>query len=299
MQRTVILDLDHSVGALPQRLVIPLEHWQEALRFGCSLAALRRFRHALDDTLPTDYGTIMLGSGDFHHLSWPLIERVPGNGQFQVVVLDNHPDNMRFPFGVHCGSWVRRVAALPRVRHVPVIGIGSADIGGGRAWENYLTPLRRGRLSYWSAGVDVGWAGRMGLAHAFHGFACIDALVEAFCDAQRAQPLPTYLSIDKDVFAAQVARTNWDQGHMLLEHAMAIIASLCGGLVGSDITGEVSSYRYRSWWKRRLSAIDQQLEIDERQLDQWQAQQHALNLQLLQAIDAMPMASASARHGNP
>ncbi len=292
MSRTVILDLDHSVGALPQRLVIPLEHWQEALRFSCPLAALQRFRGVLDDTLPADYGSVMLGSGDFHHLSWPLIERVPGSGEFQVVVLDNHPDNMRFPFGVHCGSWVRRVAALPRVRHVHVVGIGSADIGRGHAWENYLTPLRRGRLSYWSVGVDVSWATHMGLAHAFHGFADIDGLVDAFCAAQRAQPQPTYLSIDKDVFAPQVARTNWDQGHMLPEHATAIIESLAGGLVGSDITGEVSSYRYRSWWKRRLSAIDQQPEVDERELGQWQSQQHALNLQLLYAIEAMRLAAA-------
>lgn len=292
MKHTVILDLDHSVGTLPQRLVIPLEHWQESLRFGCSLAVLRCFRQVLDETLPSSYGTVMLGSGDFHHLSWPLIERVTGAGEFQVVVLDNHPDNMRFPFGVHCGSWVRRVAALPRVRHVHVVGIGSTDIGRGHAWENYLTPLRRRRLSYWSVGVDVGWASRLGLGHAFHGFADIDALVVAFCAAQRAQPLPTYLSIDKDVFALQVARTNWDQGRMLPEHAMAIVASLCGGLVGSDITGEVSSYRYHSWWKRRLSAIDQQPGVDERELGQWQAEQHALNLQLLQAIDAVPMATA-------
>lgn len=292
MTRTVVLDLDHSVGALPQRLVIPLEHWQEALRFSCSLAALRRFRGVLGDTLPADCGTVMLGSGDFHHLSWPLIERVPGNGEFQVVVLDNHPDNMRFPLGVHCGSWVRRVAALPRVRHVHVVGIGSADIGRGHAWENYLTPLRRGRLSYWSVGVDVAWAAHMGLGQAFHDHPDIDALVAAFCAAQHAQPLPTYLSIDKDVFAAQVARTNWDQGRMLPAHAMAIIESLTGGLVGSDITGEVSSYRYRSWWKRRLSAIDEQPEVDERELGRWQAQQHALNLRLLQAIDAMPLAAA-------
>jgi len=292
VSRPVILDLDHAVGPLPQRLVIPLEHWQETLRFGCSLAALRRFRRVLDETLPSSYGTVMLGSGDFHHLSWPMVERVPGSGEFQVVVLDNHPDNMRFPFGVHCGSWVRRVAALPRVRHVHVVGIGSADIGRGHAWENYLTPLRRGKLSYWSAGVDVGWAKRMGLESAFHSYPDIDALVMAFCAAQRAQVLPTYLSIDKDVFAPHVARTNWDQGSMRLEHALAIIESLSGGLIGSDITGEVSSYRYRSWWKRRLSAIDQQPEIDERELAGWQAQQHALNLQLLQAIDVVVQVAA-------
>ncbi len=284
--RPVVLDIDRSVGALPNRLVLPLEHWQESIRFGCSLATMRRFRTMLDQLLPAGYGTVFTGSGDFHHLSWPLIARLPATRPFQVVVLDNHPDNMRFPFGVHCGSWVRKVALLPQVSQVHVLGITSADIGRGHAWENYLTPLRRGKLRYWSIGVDTGWAGRLGLGHAFRGFDSPEALVEAFVQFQRAQTLPSYLSIDKDVFAAEVAHTNWDQGRLLASHALALIDSLRHGLVGSDINGEVSHYRYRSWWKRRLSAIDEQPQVDPAMLAAWQAQQHALNLQLLEAIAA-------------
>lgn len=291
MNRTVVLDIDRSVGPLPQRLVIPLEHWQESLRFGCTLDTLQRFRHVLDDTLPASHGTVMLGSGDFHHLSWPLIERVAGSALFQVVVLDNHPDNMRYPFGVHCGSWVRRVAMLPQVSHVHVVGIASGDIGRGHAWENYLTPLRRGKLSYWSVGVDVRWARRAGLAHAFRGFEDTDAMVDAFRTYQRLQAEPTYLSIDKDVFADDVARTNWDQGRMQLHHASSLIDSLRGGLVGSDITGEISAYRYKSWWKRRLSAIDAQPAVEAHELARWQAQQHALNEQLLASIHRLAVAA--------
>ncbi len=290
MNRTIVLDLDHSVGPLPGRLVIPLERWQETLRFGCSLGALQHFRRILDDTLPSTYGTVMLGSGDFHHLSWPLIERLPASAPFQVVVLDNHPDNMRYLFGVHCGSWVRRVAAMRQVSHVHVVGIGSGDIGRGHAWENYLAPLRAGKLSYWSAGVDVRWARRAGLAHAFHGFDDIDAMTAAFCASQQQRPQPTYLSIDKDVFADDVARTNWDQGRMQLEHAIAIIDTLRGHLVGSDITGDISAYRYKSWLKRRLAAIDDQPPVDPGELARWQAQQHALNEQLLAAIERVAAA---------
>lgn len=292
MSRPVVLDIDHSVGPLPQRLVIPLEHWQEALRFGCSLRTMERFRRVLDDTLPTSHGTVMLGSGDFHHLTWPLVERVRASAPFQVVVLDNHPDNMRYPFGVHCGSWVRRVAMLPSVSHVHVVGIGSSDIGAGHAWENYREPLRQERLSYWSVGVDVRWATRAGLGYAFRAFDDVDALVRAFVEVQRRMPQPTYLSIDKDVFAADVARTNWDQGRFRLSHAEAVIDSLRGGgLVGSDITGEISAYRYRSWWKRRLAAIDDQPAVDEHELAGWQAQQHVLNGQLLQAIRGVSAAA--------
>jgi hypothetical protein len=285
-QRPVVLDIDRSVGPLADRLVLPLEHWQESIRFGCSLATLRRFRTMLDELLPAQYGTVFTGSGDFHHLSWPLIARRQPGRKFQVVVLDNHPDNMRFPFGVHCGSWVRRVAALPMVSHVHVLGITSADIGGGHAWENYLTPLLRGRLTYWSIGVDTGWARRLGLARAFRGFDTPAAMVDAFVESQRTQTAPSYLSIDKDVFAPEVAHTNWDQGQLLTGHALALIASLRPGLVGSDINGEVSHYQYQSWWKRRLSAIDEQPVIDPARLAGWQAQQHALNLQLLPAIGA-------------
>ena len=285
-QRPVVLDIDRSVGPLADRLVLPLEHWQESIRFGCSLATLRRFRTMLDELLPAQYGTVFTGSGDFHHLSWPLIARRQPGRKFQVVVLDNHPDNMRFPFGVHCGSWVRRVAALPMVSRVHVLGITSADIGGGHAWENYLTPLLRGRLTYWSIGVDTGWARRLGLARAFRGFDTPAAMVDAFVESQRTQTAPSYLSIDKDVFAPEVAHTNWDQGQLLTGHALALIASLRPGLVGSDINGEVSHYQYQSWWKRRLSAIDEQPVIDPARLAGWQAQQHALNLQLLPAIGA-------------
>jgi len=188
-QRPVVLDIDRSVGPLPDRLVLPLEHWQESIRFGCSLATMRRFRAMLDELLPAEYGTVFMGSGDFHHLSWPLIARLQprapfqASTPFQVVVLDNHPDNMRFPFGVHCGSWVRRVAMLPMVSHVHVLGITSADIGAGHAWENYLTPLLRGKLTYWNIGVDTSWARRLGLARAFRGFDTPAAMVDAFVEA--------------------------------------------------------------------------------------------------------------------
>jgi len=265
-------------------LVLPLAHWQESIRFGCSLATMRRFRTMLDELLPSAYGAVFTGSGDFHHLSWPLIARLPRDRPFQVVVLDNHPDNMRFPFGVHCGSWVRKVASLPFVAHVHVVGISSTDVSAAHAWENHLAPLRRRKLSYWTIGVDTRWAARLGLAHAFRSFDTRTALLDRFLDEQRGSTRAVYLSIDKDVLSADVARTNWDQGHLLDTDLFAAIDALRGRVLGSDITGEVSAYRYSTWWKRRLSALDDQPEIDPAQLVAWQAQQHALNLRLLERI---------------
>ena len=284
MTTPIVLDIDRSVGRLDGARVVSLGDWQEALRFGCAVRTLRRFGHVLEGLLPDRRATVMLGSGDFHHLSWPLIARVRSRQPFQVVVLDNHPDNMRYPFGVHCGSWVRRVAELPQVSHVHVVGIGSSDIDREHAWENYARPLKLGRLTYWSIGVDVAWARHAGLGSAFRDFDTADELVRAFCAHQEGRLEATYLSIDKDVFAPEVVTTNWDQGWLRIGHALSIIASLRGGLVGSDITGEVSLYRYRRWWKRWLSSLDAQPALDATDLASCQARQHALNMILLEAI---------------
>lgn len=291
MAQPVILDVDGSVGALAGELRLPLLDWQERVRFGCGLGTFKRFEQTLLQQLPAQHGTALMGSGDFHHLSWPLIERCIAQQGFsaarplRVLVLDNHPDNMRFPWGVHCGSWVRRVAMHPAVSHVHVAGITSQDIGSGHAWENYLTPLRAGKLSYWSCGVDTGWSQRIGAAKAFRNFPCLSTLVDALCEHLGKAPQDTYLSIDKDVFAAKVVRTNWDQGQMLEPQSMALIDALRGHIVGSDITGDVSSWRYATWWKRLMSAGDgQDTEINAATLAQWQAGQHALNQRLVQHI---------------
>jgi len=287
----VVLDVDGSVGTLPGVLRLPLQDWQEQVRFGCGLRRFARFRAALDAQLPAAHGTALLGSGAFHHLSWPLIERciaaraLSAGRPLRVVVLDNHPDNMRFPWGVHCGSWVRRVALHPAVSHVHVAGITSGDIGRAHAWENYLTPLRAGRLSYWSAGVDTGWARRLGVDAAFRGFASVADLSRTLARMLREQAQPTYLSIDKDVFAPEVVRTNWDQGRMLESEAMDIIGALSGQIVGSDITGDVSSWRYATWWKRWMSAGDgQDTQIGAQTLATWQLGQHAFNERLVERL---------------
>ena len=284
MQTPIIIDLDQSLDHYPGELRLSLHEWHERLRFACSAASLRAFSRVLDARLPSRHGTVLFGSGDFHHLSWPLIERRAADGPFQVIVLDNHPDNMRFPFGVHCGSWVRRVAALKWISHVHVVGITSADIGRGHAWENSLLPLLRGRLSYWSSGVDTGWARRLGLARQFRAFESIDSLVETFVHEQADVSVPSYLSIDKDVFSDDLVHTNWDQGRMQLDHALALIAAMKSGIVGSDINGEVSVHRYQSVWKRWLSALDGQPTITPEQMVEWRVAHHALNRTLMDAI---------------
>ena len=278
----LVLDIDGSVGDLPGAHRLDLREHHETLRLGCSLPRMRWLANKLDRAAPASGGTVMLGSGDFHHLSWPLIARQNQHGQMRVLVFDNHPDNMRFLGGVHCGSWVRRVTALPFVSQVDVVGITSSDIGAGHAWENYLRPLWSGKLRYWSIGVDTSWSRWVGVSRAFRGFANADALVDALVAELRASSQPAYVSVDKDVFSTEVLRTNWDQGVMQAHHVETVIAALRGRVVASDITGEVSRHHYRTAWKRWVSAGDgQDADLGDAQIAAWRPDQHRMNVQLL------------------
>jgi hypothetical protein len=294
MAAPLVLDFDDSVGALTGEQRLPLQDWQERIRFGCTLRQWRALAGHLDTLLPPPgrHGTVFTGSGDFHHLSGYLIarhlRRAAHAAPLRVIVLDNHPDNMRYPFGVHCGSWVRRVAALPGVAQVHVLGITSSDIGRAHAWENQLAPLWSGKLVYWSVGVDTGWARWLGLGAAFRGFDSLPALVDAACDWLRRDPQPSYLSIDKDVMAPEVLRTNWDQGRLDEAQLQRIVAALRGDLLASDVTGDISAYRYRSAFKRWLSQADGQATgaLDAAQMPAWRAAQGAFNQRLLLALQA-------------
>jgi len=278
----LILNFDNSVDEISDAIRIDLVSWQEAIRFGATRKVFFDFTSRFDQLLPKSYGTALLGSGDYHHLSWPLIERCKNKGPFQVVIFDNHPDNMRFPWGIHCGSWVRRVAMLPYISHVHVVGITSKDIGLGATWEQYWAPLLTNKLTYWSMNVDVGWAESIGLGRAFRGYMTPNELIDGFL---RELPRgPTYLSIDKDVLAPTEVKTNWDQGRLLETHLMQVIHALRSQIIGSDITGEISQYHYQTWWKRWLSALDGQTEIPTGQLSTWQKDHHMLNQRLLAAI---------------
>ncbi|WEK39211.1 MAG: hypothetical protein P0Y50_11745 [Candidatus Brevundimonas colombiensis] len=288
----LVLDMDGSVLPLPDEIrpTLPPE-WSETLRFGCGAKRFRRASAALTALVPPyqAHGPVLMGSGDFHHLSWPLILRCLDRAEapVQVVVLDNHPDSMVFPWGVHCGSWIGRMAMDPRVSEVHVVGVTSEDLGGAHAWEHDLRAVKGGKATYWSTGVDVDWAHRRGLGERFRSFDDTGALTAALSRYLGDDPAPTYLSIDKDVFAPDVVRTNWDQGQMTAAQGLDIVAALKGALVGADITGEVSLHRYRTWWKRWLSRMDGQTEEPSAEVvARWQSENHPFNLQLVQALQA-------------
>lgn len=288
MKKPVVLDFDDSVGAIDQAKRIELSSWQDKIRFAASWKNFDALGQLLERELPGEYGPIFMGSGDYHHITYYLLARLKSvikKQSLTLVVIDNHPDNMRYPFGIHCGSWVSRAAALPFIKHVHVVGITSGDIGLTHAVENRWAPLIHGRLTYWSTRVKVGWAHKIGLKNAFRSFDTIDDLISSFLSAQYRERAPVYLSIDKDALAPSCVRTNWDQGLMETRHIRDLIIHLGPRLIGCDITGDVSLFKYKNRWKRLMSLLDGQQTMTPLELTDWQQDQHKCNLHLLSLLE--------------
>lgn len=276
----LILDFDNSVRKLgDDETRLELGQWQEALRYGCSWSTFTRFER--ECPLPPRHGCLFLGSGDYHHLSLlPIKKLTDARKPLEVVVCDNHPDNMRYPFGVHCGSWVRWAAALPGVNRVHVIGITSSDVTWAHAWENNWRPLLSGRLTYWCIGRQANWLKLMGRAESCRSFGTADELLSAFLgEVTRFDRV--YMSLDKDVFDPRTVKTNWDQGCWEKRHLEALVEALFGRLVGVDVTGEVSGYEYRGLFKRLLTRLDGLEKPDPDKLGEWQIDQQKFNLDFL------------------
>jgi arginase family enzyme len=284
MPRALILDFDGSVRPMEGADAIPLGELQEAIRFCCRMSRLRRLQVDLEPRLRADPPVVFLGSGDYHHVSYVLIERLRRlNTRIQVLVFDNHPDNMRYPFGIHCGSWVWHVSRLPFVARVHVVGITSTDVERLHVVENHLAPLRSGRVVYWCVGRNLGALRMLGVRESQSFVSVADMLARLGATLSDTRE-PVYLSIDKDVLARDVVQTNWDQGVMRIEEVESAIRMLQGRLIGSDVVGEVSSYSYRSRFKRLLRALDHQPQILPESLEAWQIAHQQVNRRLLSLL---------------
>jgi arginase family enzyme len=281
-----VLNFDDSAGRPQQSAQLELQDWQEDIRFSCSKHTFQQFSNFLEQHLPaaSALGCCLLGSGDYHHVTQALLSRLDSQEKIHLIVCDNHPDNMRYPLGIHCGSWVYWASRLEQVARIDVIGISSADISVKHAWENHIQPLRQGKLHYWSVKQSAAWTRWVGAEGAWHGYDATAQLMQEFIQ-QLDHDLPIYLSIDKDVFSQDVVQTNWDQGHFEEVQLMDLIAACDERLIGADITGDVSAYRYKSLLKRMLSAGDGQSEPSEADVRLWQVEQQQLNQRLIDAID--------------
>lgn len=187
---------------------------------------------------------LFCGSGDFHHVTALLVERVAeatGN-ELTLLHFDNHPDWVRFKNGLHCGSWAAHTARQTHVRRVVTVGVCSRDIRDPLPSEADLSVVHDGLMEVYPYGLDDG---RRSLRIGEAEWPTVESLgEESFTGLllSRVQTRDVYVTIDKDVFTEAEAVTNWDQGRTSIAFVETAVRAVAANhrIVGADIVGDWS-----------------------------------------------------------
>ncbi len=172
----------------------------------CSPRARQAVSRWLDQV--TEPAVCFFGSGNYHYLCLLLLERI--RRDFTLLLFDHHSDAQVPAFGrmLTCGSWVREaLRTLPNLRQIVWVGATAGALPGLPARQKWLT------------------------------VPCAAAVGRQLIGAVR---YPAYVSVDKDIFGRQTARTNWNQGTWNMEDFVQVFTALTAGrpLLGMDVCGE-------------------------------------------------------------
>ncbi|MBM4070503.1 MAG: arginase family protein [Planctomycetes bacterium] len=229
-----------------------LRDWGARIRLACRFARFRQFEKSLADVLSTS-GTecvTLYGSGDFHHVTLALLHRI--TQPFNLLVLDNHPDWMRWVPFLHCGTWLYHAARLPAIQRIFHAG-GDVDFDNGfrrLAPRSMLLErkiivfpaIRRFQASFWRSVPQKPLRPCPEMPVTEQRIA---SLLAPFADDLGRFPL--YISVDKDVINVADAVVNWDSGHLSLSEATAVVRAFVhaagGKLAGADLLGDWSPVR--------------------------------------------------------
>ncbi|MGY5804110.1 arginase family protein [Rhizobium hainanense] len=217
-----------------------------------------------------------MGSGDFHHVTALLLDGAleRQSGATTLIHFDNHPDWVKFDGGMHCGSWVNRALANPSIQKVVTIGVCSHDLRSPERKGANLHWLGDGKLELYpyehppsrvvaDYGTGASYRQERG---ALHWKSIVEIGEDNFIDhmLSRIRTEAVYVTIDKDVLAADDAVTNWDQGRMRLPYLLALISEIGSRhrIIGADVIGDYSTPSYAGslrtqFMKRAEIFIDQ------------------------------------------
>lgn len=271
-----ILNLDGSLeaqnslraaGPWESFSTLDLRDLAPALRLWSRDRSMREARARIAAQAPDGPTVHLLGSGDFHHLAVPLMERA--HAPITIVHIDNHPDWVRLAPRWHCGAWVNQALRLPQVARVITLGVCSddlvrPDLKGGNlpalaAGRVVLFPWRHAPSRVWRR-IPDGPGHRYASGHIVWNNLADTGVVAALDGILSLISTPSvWISIDKDVLSEADALTNWDQGQMPLAAVLQIIAAVGArfALTGADICGEYSAPAHRNWFKRWEARMDQ------------------------------------------
>jgi hypothetical protein len=271
--RMRILDLDNSLPPQEEFLacwqpdLFPLQPWGPSIRMACSFGRFRRFEKALSNSLGhesrAEPAVTFCGSGDFHHVSLALVRRL--STPINLLVLDNHPDWMRYVPFLHCGTWLYHAARLPHVERIFHVG-GDVDFDNYYQWMAPWSLLRSGKITVFPAirRFERGeWSAvRNEPLRPYRETYVSQERVEDLlrpCHADLARR-PLYISLDKDVLQEKDAVVNWDSGHLTLAEVQTLLAVFLraagGNLAGMDIVGDWSPIKLKGWLQHLMHVTE-------------------------------------------
>jgi arginase family enzyme len=212
-----------------------------------------------------------LGSGDFHHITSLLIDKL--SDDISVICFDDHPDWDIFPPKIGCGSWVTRVLARANVKKVLLIGASSGDISPTLYRMGNYDSLNNDRLEIYpyqhkATKVFFKKIPRNMSASVKRGIFYDEIhwqelktknMAEFFLHVLRRLPTKkVYVTIDKDCLRNAYALTNWAQGHLEMEELLLMLKLIKENteIAGLDVTGDYSPVRTEGIVRTAITAMN-------------------------------------------
>lgn len=155
-----------------------------------------------------------IDSGNYHYISYMHLQHI--RTDFKLILFDNHPDAKKADFPLlSCGSWV--LDSLKNVEYLKYIDFRGTD------------PLLMDEVK--QDIINKGFTQKQYDK---------ENRIYRFQRSNLSDPLPIYLSIDKDVLSENYARTSWTHGIMNLSSLICITGQLIkeNEILGIDICGE-------------------------------------------------------------
>lgn len=211
----------------------------------CDDLAIEELRKRME---PFSYrGIHFLDSGNYHYMSRIWMEKI--QEPFRLLVFDNHTDLQPPAFGgiLSCGGWVAAsLEDLPYLEEVVLIGPDeSAFDAVEERMKSRVRFFSRESLKTDNLEKLISWIKELPF------------------------DLPFYFSIDKDILAEQVMKTNWSQGDLteeelleMLEYFRKQIREHGTEILGMDVCGEAET--------AHPETIEESDQINLRLLNFWQ-----------------------------
>ena len=192
----------------------------------CDDEAVREIKKRIKD-FPVA-GIHFIDSGNYHYMTRLWLERI--QTPFRLLVFDNHTDMQLPAFGdlLSCGGWI--ASSLEKLENLKQVILVGPD---NESYSQVEKEFKRKVIF---------------LSREIMGEMDEKSTVRKLGDILAENDLPLYISIDKDVLAAEFAQTTWSQGDMTLQTLLECVkfTMKCAEqklfeITGVDICGEADA----------------------------------------------------------